>query len=55
MFPRNINNYKKFVENVNPDVISIDYKIDPSTIRDTIDIPIQGGLDQKFYYKTKIL
>jgi uroporphyrinogen decarboxylase len=52
-FPRNINNYKKFVENVNPDVISIDYNIDPSTIRDTIDITVQGGLDPKILLQNK--
>ena len=46
-FPRNIGNYKKFVENVNPDIINIDYNVNPSTIRDTIDIPVQGGLDPK--------
>ena len=52
-FPRNINNYKKFVDNVNPDVISIDYNIDPSIIRDTIDIPVQGGLDPKVLLQNK--
>ena len=52
-FPRNINNYKKFVENVNPDIVSIDYSIDPSTIRDTIDITVQGGLDPKILLQNK--
>ena len=52
-FPRNINNYKKFVEYVNPDVISIDYNIDPSKIRDTIDITVQGGLDPKILLQNK--
>ena len=52
-FPRNINNYKKFVENVNPDVISIDYNIDPTTIRNTIDITVQGGLDPKILLQNK--
>jgi len=52
-FPRNISNYKKFIDNVNPDVISIDYNIDPSTIRDTIDIPVQGGLDPKILLQNK--
>ena len=52
-FPRNINNYKKFVENVNPDVISIDYNIDPSKIRDNIDITVQGGLDPKILLQNK--
>ena len=52
-FPRNINNYKKFVENVNPDIVNIDYSIDPSTIRDTIDITVQGGLDPKILLQNK--
>ena len=52
-FPRNINSYKKFVDNVNPDIISIDYNVDPSIIRDTIDIPVQGGLDPKILLQNK--
>ena len=52
-FPRNIGNYKKFVENVNPDIINIDYNVNPSIIRDTIDIPVQGGLDPKILLQNK--
>ena len=52
-FPRNINNYKKFVDNVKPDIISIDYNVDPSIIRDTIDIPVQGGIDPKVLLQNK--
>tara|TARA_E500000178_G_scaffold308550_1_gene322291 strand:- start:157 stop:1164 length:1008 start_codon:yes stop_codon:yes gene_type:complete len=52
-FPRNINNYKKFVDNVNPDIINIDYNVDPLIIRDTIDIPVQGGLNPKFLLQNK--
>jgi len=52
-FPRNISNYKKFVDNVNPDIINIDYNVDPSIISDTIDIPIQGGLDPKILLQNK--
>ena len=52
-FPRNIDNYKRFVENVNPDVISIDYNIDPLIIRDTIDITVQGGVDPKILLQNK--
>ena len=52
-FPRNINSYKKFVDKVNPDIISIDYNVDPSIIRDTIDIPVQGGLDPKILLQNK--
>ncbi len=54
-FPRNINNYKKFVDNVNPDIISIDYNVNPSVIRDTISIPIQGGLDPKILLQNKVI
>ncbi len=46
-FPRNIKNYKKFVNMVNPDVISIDYNVDPKKILEQIDIPVQGGLNPK--------
>ncbi len=52
-FPRNINNYKKFVEHVNPDIINIDYNVDPSVIKETIEIPIQGGLDPRILLQNK--
>ena len=52
-FPRNITNYKKFVDNVKPDIINIDYNVDPSIIRDTIDIPVQGGLNPNILLKNK--
>ncbi len=46
-FPREIKNYKEFCEIVKPDVISIDYNIDPKKIIKDIKIPVQGGLDPK--------
>ena len=46
-FPKGIKNYKNFCEIVKPDVICIDYDIDPIKISKEIDIPIQGGLDPK--------
>ena len=46
-FPRGIKNYKKFCEIVKPDVISIDYDIDPIFISKEIQIPVQGGLNPK--------
>ncbi len=52
-FPRNISNYKNFVDNVNPDIISIDYNVDPTIISDTIDIPVQGGLNPKILLQNK--
>ena len=52
-FPREIKNYKEFCEIVNPDVISIDYNINPKEIIKYIKIPIQGGLDPKFLLTSK--
>ena len=46
-FPRGIRSYKKFCEVVKPDVISIDYDIDPIFISNEIQIPVQGGLNPK--------
>ena len=46
-FPRNIKNYKEYVKIVRPDVINIDYEVDPKKILTDIDIIIQGGLDPK--------
>ncbi len=46
-FPRNIKNYKKFCEIVNPSAVNIDYEVDPKIILKEIKIPIQGGLDPK--------
>ena len=46
-FPRGIKKYKEFVNIVNPDVLNIDYEVDPKKILKEINIPIQGGLDPK--------
>ena len=46
-FPRNIKNYRKYTLETKPDVINIDYSIDPKIILDQIKIPVQGGLDPK--------
>ena len=46
-FPRGIKDYKKYCEIVNPDVICIDYEVDPTQIRKEIKIPVQGGMDPK--------
>ncbi len=46
-FPRNIKNYKKFCELVNPSAVNIDYEVDPKIVFKEIKIPIQGGLDPK--------
>ena len=46
-FPRGIKDYKNFCEVVKPDLLSIDYNVDPKKIIKDIKIPIQGGLDPK--------
>ena len=46
-FPRGIKNYKNFCEVVKPDMVNIDYDVDPKKIIDEIQIPVQGGLDPK--------
>ena len=46
-FPRGIKDYKSYCENVKPDVISIDYEVDPLIIRKDIKTPVQGGMDPK--------
>jgi uroporphyrinogen decarboxylase len=46
-FPRGIKNYKNFCEIIKPDVINIDYNVDPISVSKEILIPIQGGLDPK--------
>ena len=46
-FPRNVENYKEYVETVMPDAVNIDYDVDPKKIVSEIKIPIQGGLDPK--------
>ena len=46
-FPRGIKNYKKYCQIVKPDVINIDYEIDPKKIKEEINITVQGGLNPK--------
>jgi len=52
-FPREIKNYKEYIENVKPDVISIDYRIDPRVIENEVKIPIQGGLNPNVLLSSK--
>jgi uroporphyrinogen decarboxylase len=52
-FPRGIKNYKNFCEIVKPDVINIDYDIDPFFISKKIKLPVQGGLDPKVLLSDK--
>ncbi len=46
-FPRGIKNYKEYCEVIKPDVICIDYEVDPINILKEIKIPVQGGMDPK--------
>jgi len=46
-FPKGIKNYKIFCDIVKPDVINIDYDVNPVSISKEIQIPVQGGLDPK--------
>ena len=52
-FPRGIKNYKEFCEVVKPDVICIDYEVDPLEISKNIKIPVQGGMDPKILLTDK--
>jgi len=46
-FPREIKDYKNFCEIVKPDMVNIDYNVNPKKIINEIQIPVQGGLDPK--------
>jgi len=52
-FPRGIKNYKNYCDIVKPDVINIDYNVNPISICKEINIPIQGGLDPKILLTDK--
>ena len=53
-FPRNIKNYKNYVNLVKPSAINIDYNVNPEEISKKINIPIQGGLDPKVLLTNKL-
>ncbi len=52
-FPKGIIDYKEYVNKVKPDVISIDYNVDPRKISENIDITVQGGLNPNFLLGSK--
>ena len=52
-FPRNIKNYKEYVNFVNPDGINIDYEVNPELIAKDINITIQGGIKPDMLLKEK--
>ena len=52
-FPRGIKDYKNFCEIVKPDVVNIDYDVDPKKILKDIKIPVQGGLNPEILLTDK--
>ena len=46
-FPRGIKNYKNYCDIIKPNVVNIDYNVDPVSMSKEINIPIQGGMDPK--------
>ena len=52
-FPRGISNYKNYCDIVKPDVVNIDYNVDPEKIAKEIKIPVQGGLDPQILLTDK--
>ena len=52
-FPRGISDYVKFTKIVKPNMINIDYNVDPENLVKSLDIPIQGGLDPKILLSDK--
>ena len=52
-FPREIKNYKKYVTEVRPSAINIDYNVDPKDISNTVNIPVQGGLSPSILLSDK--
>ncbi len=52
-FPRGIKDYKNYCEIVKPDMVNIDYDVDPKKIVKEIKIPVQGGMDPKILLTDK--
>ena len=52
-FPRGVKNYKNFCKIIEPDVIGIDYNVDPVKIIKDVKIPVQGGMDPKILLSNK--
>ncbi len=52
-FPRGIKDYKNFEKETKPDVLNIDYMVDPNQISRDVSCVIQGGLDPKFLLMEK--
>ena len=54
-FPKGLkNNYKKFLEKVKPDAISIDQEVDPVWAKNNLsEVCIQGGMDPNLLLKSE--
>ena len=52
-FPRGITDYVKFTKIVKPNMINIDYNVDPEDLIKSLDVPVQGGLDPKILLSDK--
>ena len=52
-FPKGIKDYKNYCDIVKPDVICIDYDVNPNQIKKEIKIPVQGGMDPKILLTDK--
>ena len=52
-FPKGIKNYKRYCEIINPDVICIDYEVNPNQIVKDIKIPVQGGMNPQILLTDK--
>ena len=52
-FPRGIKDYKSYCKIIEPDVICIDYEVNPVIIEKEIKITVQGGMDPKILLTNK--
>ena len=52
-FPRGIKDYKNYCKIVKPDMVNIDYDVDPKKIVKEIKIPVQGGMNPKILLTDK--
>jgi len=52
-FPRGIYDYVEYTKIIKPNMINIDYHVDPKALIKSIDIPVQGGLDPKILLSNK--
>ena len=53
-FPRGITDYSQFCKIVKPNMINIDYEVDPKSLIKSVDLPIQGGLHPEVLLTDKV-